>query len=106
MRFSAWYEADEIERRAPAGSGVFQVRAPTLLDYPAGRSAMVHYGRGDELRSVMLAWAARHGRPGWRYRHAQELGSKTPEQVLTQLERRFLARFGAPPTRPGGPAPG
>lgn len=97
MRFSSWYGPEEIERRAPSSGGVFQVRAASLLDYPTGRSAMVHYGQGPDLRGAMLAWAASHGQIEWRYRHADELGSRSPERALALLEGRFEARFGTPP---------
>jgi hypothetical protein len=94
MRFSSWYDAEQIEQRAPAGPGVFQVRVAELIRYPTGRSAMIHYGAADQLRAAMLAWAQANGPADARYRHADDLGSRTPEQALEILNRRFNDRFG------------
>ena len=97
MRFSSWYPAEQIPTRAPARAGVFQIRAAGLLDYPSGRSAMVHYGADEDLRAALEAWAAAHGREGFLYRHADELGGKTPGEQLQRLLSRFEGRFGAAP---------
>lgn len=98
MRFSSWYPAEQIQARAPARAGVFQIRAASLRDYPRGRSAMVHYGAGEDLRAALEAWAAAYGFEGALYRHADELGGKTPAEQLERLEARFAARFGALPS--------
>jgi hypothetical protein len=75
---------------------VFQVRAEQLLEYPTGRSAMVHYGHGEDLRAAMLAWASEHDFPGARYRHMEGLAG-APQDAIETLVARFVSRFGAPP---------
>lgn len=97
MRFCSWYTAEEIAARAPEGPGVFQVRVAELLRYPKGRSAMIHYGHGEALRETMQAWAEARGPADARYRHAEELGSRTPAQALARIESRFVDRFGERP---------
>jgi hypothetical protein len=96
LRFTSWYPAEQIAERAPAQPGVFQVRAEQLLEYPTGRSAMVHYGHGEDLRAAMLAWASEHEFAGARYRHADAL-ARAPKDALASLISRFVSRFGAPP---------
>ena len=54
---------------------------------------MIYYGQAEHLRAAMLAWARAHGPADARYRHADELGSRTPAQALETLTRRFAARF-------------
>jgi hypothetical protein len=97
VRFTSWYGAEQIAERASPRAGVFQVRAEHLRDYPTGRSAMVHYGCGEDLRATMLAWATAHGFEGARYRHADVL-ARPPADALASLLSRFLSRFGAPPS--------
>jgi hypothetical protein len=98
MRFSSWYPAPQIGERAPACAGVFQVRGPDLLEYARGRSAMVHYEQAIDLRAAMIQWAANEGRDGWLYRHADDLGGRSPAQVLHTLVDRFVSRFGQEPS--------
>lgn len=97
MKFTSWYSAEQIAEQAPARPGVFQVRAEQLREYPTGRSAMVHYGCGDDLRATMLAWASTHGFVGARYRHANDL-ARAPKDALAILLSRFVSRFGSPPS--------
>lgn len=97
MRFTSWYPAEQIAERVPTSPGVFQVRAEVLREYPTGRSAMVHYGCGDDLRATMLAWARTHGFAGARYRHADAL-ARAPTDALEILLARFVSRFGSPPS--------
>lgn len=97
MQFCSWYPAEQIAERAPAGPGVFQVRGEPLREYPTGRSAMVHYGCGEDLRATMLAWASTHGFAGARYRHA-DAHARPPSDVLSTLLARFTSRFGSPPS--------
>ena len=99
MRFSSWYPANEIDARAPAGEGVFQVRAAELLSYPSGKSAMIHYARAEDMRAAMRAWAESHGREGDLYRHVGDLGSLSPDAALERVRSRFRSRFGSLPQR-------
>jgi hypothetical protein len=97
VRFTSWYPAEQIAELAPPRAGVFQVRAEQLREYPTGRSAMVHYGCGDDLRAAMLEWATANGFAGARYRHADVL-TRQPADALATLISRFVSRFGAPPS--------
>jgi hypothetical protein len=99
VRFSSWYCAAQISEQAPARPGVFQVRVQALITYPTGRSAMIHYAQAEDLRLAAGEWAAEFGSDDARYRHLDELGSQTPQQVLDKLLTRFRARFGAVPGR-------
>jgi hypothetical protein len=96
VRFVGWYPAEQIAEQAPAGPGVFQVRAEQLREYPTGRSAMIHYGCGDDLRAAMLSWASAHPLAGARYRHADAL-ARAPADALAILLARFVSRFGSSP---------
>jgi hypothetical protein len=96
LQFTSWYPAEQIAERAPTQPGVYQVRAEQLLEYPTGRSAMVHYGDAEDLRAAMLAWASEHDFAGARYRHADRL-ARPPKDALATLLARFVSRFGAPP---------
>jgi hypothetical protein len=106
MRFVPWYPLAEAARRAPATPGVFQVRVRTgLVDYPRGKSAMLHYGAGRDVRAAAAAFAAAcarsHPEGDWLCRHAVELSAwelEHPEAACELLVERFRARFGAPPT--------
>ena len=97
MRFSAWYPAEEIAERAPRGEGVFQVRAAGLLQYPRGKSAMVHYEAAPDMQAAMLAWADAKGDDGYLYRHVGDLGRFTPAEALERVMSRFVDRFGSAP---------
>lgn len=91
----------------PAGPGVFQIRvAHGLLAYPRGRSAMVAYGAGDDVRAALAAFTGSEAG-----RAAQALGPllvrfavpdphETPASHLARLTTRFIDQFGAPPRTP------
>ena len=99
MRFCPWYPLDEAAAHAPAARGVLQVRvADGLLDYPTGKSAMVHYEYADDVRAAALAYA--RGRAGLLARHLIE--GDDPAGIHARLLRDFRARFGA---SPGGALP-
>jgi hypothetical protein len=98
VRFTPWYSAAEIEARAPAEAGVFQVRGATLRDYPTGRSAMIHYASAEDVRASMIRHRAQRGDSGDLYRHADALGGRSPAEALARLLERFVARFGAEPS--------
>lgn len=91
----------------PAGPGVFQIRVEHgLLAYPRGRSAMVAYGAGDDVRAALTAFVGSEAG-----RAAQALGPllvrfaapdahETPASHLARLTTRFIDQFGAPPRTP------
>lgn len=114
MKFGPWYPLAEAAQHAPAAAGLFQVRlASGLLDYPTGRSAMVHYGWSDsDLRAEVLAFAAalrprRSSGPAsltsdvpLLCRHGEEMTAgelRYPRAAHDRLREQFIRRFGAPP---------
>ncbi len=94
MEFCPWYPLDGGAAHAPAAPGVFQVRAPELLDYPRGKTAMVHYERASDVRAAVDAFARAHAGRGWLCRHLEDV----PEAFYAKLVRDFEQRFGCAPT--------
>lgn len=99
MRFGPWYPLAEARDHTPAAEGVLQLRlASGLLDYPYGKSAMVHYAHAADLRAAAVAWAARHGADGVVCRHLIEISAATDLAAFhAKLSREFMRRFGASP---------
>jgi hypothetical protein len=98
MRFGPWYPLADARDRAPAVEGVWQLRlASGLLDYPRGKSAMVHYGHAGDVRAAAMAWAAAHGAEGLVYRHLIEIGDADLAAFYAKLVDEFTRRFGTPP---------
>jgi hypothetical protein len=104
MRFGPWYPLVEADRHAPATGGVFQVRIPDgLLDYPSGKSAMVHYEAAADLRAAIAAFRAAHPGATWLCRHTIEMTAAdvaAAPDFHARLLRDFTARFGAGPRLP------
>jgi hypothetical protein len=102
MNFGAWLPVDVSPLRAPDLPGVLQARAPALLPYPSGKSAMVLYarcrpdetlrrylgGRGSAALGRALTAGARYVRFG---------ACEIPDLEFDRLMRRFVDRFGGPP---------
>jgi hypothetical protein len=105
MRFGPWYPLAEARDLAPAAEGVLQLRLATgLLDYPRGKSAMVHYAHAADVRAAALAWAAAHGSDGIVCRHLIEGdGAAPPSALYARVVDDFVRRFGAPPELAGRP---
>ncbi|HZS38422.1 MAG TPA: hypothetical protein VFF06_16420 [Polyangia bacterium] len=102
MSFGRWEPLDDAE--APAGPGVLQARrAEGLIDYPTGKSAMIHYGADDVALSAALerlrAALSPADRAATLVRFAPADGREAPSETLERLLRQFAARFGAPPHR-------
>jgi hypothetical protein len=108
VTFGPWYPLHEAAAHAPARPGVYQIRlAQGLLDYPTGKSAMVHYGWSDgDLRAEVLAFAIgrvgplappRSPRDMLLCRHVEE---RYPRAVHDRLREQFIRRFGCPPRTP------
>ena|ERR1700760_530986 len=104
MRFCPWYPIAEARDRAPAGEGVFQLRlASGLLDYPRGKSAMVHYAHAANVAAAVETWAEAHGEPASAReqllcRHLIENDPATDlAQFHAKLSDEFVRRFGAIP---------
>ena len=80
--------------------GVLQLRvADGLLDYPRGKSAMVHYEHAHDVRAAAVALAARATGPELWCRHLEiEPGEAVDyAQIHAKLHDEFVRRFGAPP---------
>jgi hypothetical protein len=114
VQFGPWYPLAEARDHSPAAEGVWQVRlASGLVDYPRGKSAMVHYGHATDVRAAALAWAAAHrGDPargpgddpglgpgtGLVCRHLIEVDAATDLVAFhAKLANEFVRRFGALP---------
>jgi hypothetical protein len=104
MRFGPWYPLAEARDLAPAAEGVLQLRlASGLIDYPRGKSAMVHYAHAADVRAAAVAWAAAHGADGIVCRHLIEGdGATAPAALYAKVTEEFVRRFG---TLPGLPTP-
>lgn len=97
-QFCPWYPASAITARAPQAPGVFQLKiASGLIDYPRGKSAMVAYGAGADVRAAALAAAAD---PGWMCRHVETGDAAAAAVLLSDLLARFTQRFGTRPQPP------
>lgn len=100
MRFCPWYPLAEAAAHAPAGAGVLQIRLATgLVDYPAGKSAMVHYELAADCRACAIALAARFAGRDLLCRHL-EPGDSEPATIHAKVRADFVRRFGAPPAIP------
>jgi hypothetical protein len=99
MQFGPWYPLANARDHAPAAEGVWQLRrASGLLDYPRGKSAMLHYAHAADVRAAALAWAAAHGADGIVCRHLIEIDGATDLMAFyAKLTDDFVRRFGAPP---------
>jgi hypothetical protein len=105
MAFGRWYPLGEAAAHAPAGPGVFQVRlAHGLIAYPTGRSAMVHYGSGEDVRQAVADLARAHAGRDWLCRFADPAttpqAAAAPGTMVAELVSVFRRRFGAPPGFP------
>jgi len=104
MRFCSWYALADVAVHAPATAGVFQVRvAEGLLDYPRGKSAMIHYEVAGDLRAAAARFATRHAGADWLCRHTIEMSARDVEDVKAlhaKLLGDFQNRFGSAPRLP------
>lgn len=98
-RFCSWYPLAEAATKAPIAAGVYQIKLPHVIDYPTGKSAMIHYGASGEIRAALTSLAAAHPGQPWLCRHLEERAAD-PDAVLRDLLGQFRRRFGAPPTLP------
>ena len=98
MNFCPWYALSTSGMRAPREAGVFQVKVIAgLVEYPGGKSAMVHYGHGSDLLAVTNAFDREYPDNAWVCRHVVDANHERRfERVLDQ----FVTRFGARPRVP------
>jgi len=103
LNFGGWLSLDDAPSAAPDVPGLLQARAENLSSYPRGRSAMVLYARSraDETLRRYVS-----GRGALTLAHASTAGARfirfgaspTPDRDFDRLLRRFVDRFGSPPT--------
>ena len=101
VRFCPWYPLGEAGNHAPAGEGVLQIRlAEGLLDYPSGKSAMVHYEHAADVRASATRLAADHADRALLCRHLEIEDTAAVDLAAFHAKVRdeFIRRFGCPPT--------
>lgn len=106
MRFCPWYPLAEAAAHAPAAEGVLQLRlAQGLLDYPTGKSAMVHYEHAADVRASATALAAAHPALTLLCRHLEIEGDERVDLAAfhAKVREEFVRRFGSPPVWPDAP---
>ena len=100
MRFCPWYPLADAAAHAPAGEGVLQLRlADGLVDYPTGKSAMVHYEHTSDARARVATLAAELAGRDLLCRHL-EPGHPDLATFHAKVRAEFVRRFGAPPALP------
>ena len=109
MHFGAWHPIAEAGTTAPETAGVLQTRAEGVMDYRAGRSAMVLYactGPDETLRRFVSGRGARDlaraVAAGARWIRFAEASDPAPE--LDRLLKGFVERFGSLPISNAGSA--
>src|SRR6185436_21032482 len=86
---------------APAAEGVLQLRvAEGLLDYPTGKSAMVHYEHASDVRAAATLLAEHHAGRNLLCRHLEiEPGEAVDAAAFhAKVRDEFVRRFGSPPS--------
>jgi len=100
LAFGRWTPLLEAKTGAPTSPGVFQVKiVDGLLDYPSGKSAMIHYDVGSNLREAIAAFADGHPPNDWVVRHV-ELAFDDATFLAKRLVDAFETRFGEKPRIP------
>jgi hypothetical protein len=101
VRFCPWYPLAAAGSHAPAEAGVFQIRLATgLLDYPTGKSAMVHYEHALDVRAAVTRLAAAHTGEALLCRHLEiEPGDAVDHAGFhAKVREEFVRRFGCAPS--------
>ena len=79
---------------------MLQVRLATgLVDYPTGKSAMVHYEHARDVRAAATAFAVAHPEPALLCRHLEIAHGEQVDLAAFHAKVRdeFIRRFGTPP---------
>jgi hypothetical protein len=107
VHFGAWHPISEATSAAPEACGVLQTRAEGVMDYRAGRSAMVLYacsGPDETLRRFVSGRGARElsraVAAGARWIRFAEVPD--PSGELERLLKSFVERFGSLPISNAG----
>jgi hypothetical protein len=99
VEFCRWYPLAQAGDHAPVGENVVQLRIPVgLVDYPRGKSAMVHYAHAADARAYALGLDL----PGdYLCRHLNDAaGASDLAGFCAKLTTAFEHRFGAVPHAP------
>jgi hypothetical protein len=109
VHFGVWHPISEASALAPESAGVLQTRAEGVMDYRAGRSAMILYactGPDETLRRYVSGRGARDLQravaAGARWIRFAE--SANPAVELDRLLKGFVERFGSLPISNAGGA--
>jgi hypothetical protein len=107
VHFGAWHPISEASSAAPESCGVLQTRAEGVMDYRAGRSAMVMYActsPDETLRGFVSGRGARELQravaAGARWIRFAEAAD--PSVELDRLLKGFVERFGQLPISNAG----
>jgi hypothetical protein len=107
VRFGPWYPLAEAAAHAPATEGVLQLRlVEGLLDYPTGKSAMVHYAHVPDVRAAAIALQRTFVGYALLCRHLDPEGETVDLGAFhARVLDEFVRRFGAEPALlgPGPP---
>lgn len=102
VHFGPWHKITDARTAAPDAAGVLQTRAEGVMDYRAGRSAMVLYACSDPDETLRRFVEGRGARQieravnaGARWIRFAE--SPTPRNELDRLLSGFVERFGSLP---------
>ena len=80
-----------------------QVRLATgLIDYPTGKSAMVHYEHAADVRASATTLAQGHAGEDLLCRHLEIEGGEPVDAKAfhAKVREEFVKRFGSPPAFP------
>jgi hypothetical protein len=102
VHFGVWHPISEASTAAPEAAGVLQTRAEGVMDYRAGRSAMVLYACSDPGETLRGYVAGRGARDLDRAisagaRWIRFAATPNPRPELDRLLEGFVERFGSPP---------
>jgi hypothetical protein len=107
VHFGAWHKISDARTAAPDAAGVLQTRAEGVMDYRAGRSAMVLYACSEPDETLRHFVAGRGARQieravnaGARWIRFAEAAS--PQSELDRLLKGFVERFGSLPISNAG----
>ncbi len=102
MRFGPWVPLVTAGAQLPVEPNVLQLRqADGLVDYPRGKSAMVHYELVSDLRAAAQRLALTYRETDLLCRCLIEVPVATDLAAFhAKLQREFVRRFGAAPGLP------
>lgn len=106
MRFCPWYPLASAGEHAPDAEGVLQLRvAEGLLEYPTGKSAMVHYEHAANVRARATVLATEHVGEALLCRHLEIEGAERVDLAAfhAKVREEFVRRFGSAPAFPHAP---